>query len=320
MTELILGQRPVLSVFELLGSNEDDMTYALGYSLNKSESFLKLFLESFGIQKQQGIYKIHLQKHHRNDKGFSDIEIWHDEKRLLIIEAKKGWRIPSIEQLTKYTSRFQKNDFPVKIGVISDCSEIYALQYHPNLYKHTSWKQVLQLSYHAYTFTSSLLEKNQLTEFSTYLSKLVSMDRIKSNMVFCVSLNNNKVQGSEATFIEIVTKYLKYFFPYGRNGWPSEAPNYVAFRFGGELRSIHKIEKFEVNDNLHTSMPDVIADTNPDKHFFFHLGPPIKPSHTVKNGGIWPNGRIWCMLDTLLTSQTIEEAHKITNDRIEKGE
>lgn len=320
MTELILGQRPILSVFELLGSNEDDMTYALGYSLNKSEAFFELILASFGIQKQNEHYKILLQRHHKSDQGYSDIEIWLDEKRLLIIEAKKGWIIPSKEQLAKYASRFQNTDFPVKIGVISDCSAIYTKQYLQDHYMHSSWKDILQLSNRAYTLTNSLLEKNQLSEFSTYLSKLVSMDRIKSNMVFCVSLNNSKVQGSEATFIEIVTKYQKYFFPYGRNGWPSEAPNYVAFRFGGELRSIHKIENYEVNNNLHDSMPDVIKDTNPDKHFFFHLGPPIKPCHTVKNGSIWPNGRIWCMLDTLLTCQTIEEAHKLTNLRLEEGE
>lgn len=59
-------------------------------------------------------------------------------------------------------------------------------------------------------------------------------------------------------------------------------------------------------------MPDVIEDGN---FFVYKLGPAIIPPKEVKNGEIYPNGRVWAMLDTLLTSDTISEARDISKNR-----
>ena len=64
--------------------------------------------------------------------------------------------------------------------------------------------------------------------------------------------------------------------------------------------------------NLHNEvaeMPDVTEDGN---FFVYKLGPAIVPPKEVKNGKIYPNGRVWAMLDTLLTSDTISEARDIS--------
>ena len=52
-------------------------------------------------------------------------------------------------------------------------------------------------------------------------------------------------------------------------------------------------------------------------HFLYHLGPAIRPPNPVKNGKIYPSGRVWCALDTLLTSATVSEARDITSARLE---
>jgi len=59
-------------------------------------------------------------------------------------------------------------------------------------------------------------------------------------------------------------------------------------------------------------MPDEIWET---EHFIFELGPTIVPSKTVKTGNIYRNVRVWAMLDTLLTCDTISEARDLSNTR-----
>ena len=59
-------------------------------------------------------------------------------------------------------------------------------------------------------------------------------------------------------------------------------------------------------------MPDVECDMD---HFVYKLGPAIKPAHIVKTGKLYPTGRVWAMLDTLLTSDTISEARDISYAR-----
>lgn len=49
-----------------------------------------------------------------------------------------------------------------------------------------------------------------------------------------------------------------------------------------------------------------------DPHFIYTLSPAIIPSKEIKTGNIYPNGRVWCHLDTLLTCDTISEARELT--------
>ena len=56
-------------------------------------------------------------------------------------------------------------------------------------------------------------------------------------------------------------------------------------------------------------MPDEECDTD---YFVYTLGPAIKPIHTVKTGKLYATGRVWAMLDALLTADTIKEASEIS--------
>jgi hypothetical protein len=48
----------------------------------------------------------------------------------------------------------------------------------------------------------------------------------------------------------------------------------------------------------------------------YRLGPAITPGKTVKTGKIFRNGRVWAMLDTLLTCDTISDARDLTQARL----
>jgi hypothetical protein len=137
--------------------------------------------------------------------------------------------------------------------------------------------------------------------------------------VFVVSLGNDVPDGWHISWIDIVKKRSLYFHPVGINGWPKVPPTYIAFRYYGELQSIHHIEDYEVLTNLQKSIPELpLEEWEP--HFLYKLGPAFRPDHPVPTGTIWANGRKWCMLDTLFTAKTIWEAAKITQQRDELAE
>lgn len=117
--------------------------------------------------------------------------------------------------------------------------------------------------------------------------------------------------------MDIVIKRNYYFHPIGINGWPKEPVNYIAFRYDGKLQSIHHVEDYTVFTNPNEYI-DEIPDDNWHPCYLYTLGKPIIPSTEVKNGKIYPSARVWCMIDTLFTCDTIYEASYVSKKRKEK--
>jgi hypothetical protein len=137
------------------------------------------------------------------------------------------------------------------------------------------------------------------------------MQDVQSNWVYVVSLSGNEVADDGLTWIDIVEKHRRYFHPVGKRGFPKEPPNYVAFRYWGQLQSIHHIDSFEVSTNPHDYFPQLPDDWDWEDtpHYVYSLGPEIRPGHVVKNGpSVVRSARVWAMLDLLLTCETITEA------------
>ncbi len=85
---------------------------------------------------------------------------------------------------------------------------------------------------------------------------------------------------------------------------------------GGEkLQSIHHIESYDVTRNLHTEFEEMPDEKCAEDYFVYKLGPAIKPDHVVKTGNLYATGRVWAMIDTLLTANSISEARDISKER-----
>lgn len=178
-----------------------------------------------------------------------------------------------------------------------------------------SWKDVYKYSEAAYR-RSNHAEKHLLIELQTYLGGLMTMQNKDSNLVFVVSLGSSKIEGSDLTWIDVVEKKERYFHPMGQNGWPKTPPNYIAFRYHGKLQSIHHIEGYKVLTDLSSRIPEIpYASWMETPHFLYKLGKGFAPSKEVKTGNIYRNGRVWCMLDTLFTCDTISDARDETKRR-----
>lgn len=314
----------ISSIFQLLGEKENDITLSMAWTLARCPEFLKkLVFHITGVTPDPDQVTIMNQRYDAA-AGITDIEITDHRFFHIIIEAKRGWQLPGSDQLTKYSLRtdFIKSKAPKKyIVTLSECSADYARVYLPftkvnNIpIKHLPYSNVYQMVADAIP-ASSHEGKHLLWQFLEYLKGIMTMQKSDSNMVYVVALGSNRPENCCLTWIGIVTQHHKYFHPVGGHGWPKEPPNYIAFRYHGQLQSIHHVDSYVVTRNMHdevSDMPDEVWDTD---HFVYRLGPAITPNKTVKTGKLFRNGRVWAMIDTLLTCDTISEARDLTQSRL----
>jgi hypothetical protein len=257
--------------------------------------------------------------------GRTDVEIEAGDLHL-IVEAKRGWNLPSSDQLELYAPRFAPGRQPV-IGVISECSAEFA---DPRLpaqaggvpVDYLPWSRVVQIVRDvAETGGVGHAEKRLLRELLRYLKGVMTLQDPTSNMVYVVSLGAAELFGSGLSFADIVTELNVYFHPVGggRGGWPKTPPNYLGFRFHGRLQRICHVESYDVLLRPWDTVPALQGkpDWPEQQHFLYHLGPPIAPAQEVKGGKVTRSLRVWAALDLLLTSETVSEARDRTRERIE---
>lgn len=324
MGELYAYGNKVTNVFQLIGTLEDDITKSIAWAFCNCPEFIKnIVYEILNINITPKKVRIKYQEYEK-DKGRTDLELTDDDLFYIIIEAKRGWILPGKDQLVLYSKRrsiVQSSARHKAIVSMSECSEVYA-----NLYlsikqvsgmpvMHLSWKRIYELADNSISGSNNV-QKNLLRELMKYLGGLMTMQTQESNWVFVVSLATSKPEDCDWTWIEIVQKHMKYFHPLGGNGWPKEPPNYIAFRYYGQLQSIHHIEDYVITKNLHDEIPEMPDNVKNSDYFVYKLGPAIVTSKVVKTGNIYASGRKWAMLDTLLTSDTIAEACNISKVRI----
>jgi hypothetical protein len=328
LSELNISKNSCTGVFGLNGYDENSATYALGWVLSKSQNLLRSFITS-SIGNNTSIdlknVTIDLQKH-GPDKGFTDLEIKQEGVFHIIVEAKKLWSLPIKRQLSKYTSRFSlsghssENERQVLV-TLSAASIEYAERRQASEVDafpvvHYSWTDLNNIVSEARTKTNSYEEKLWLRELTAHLKGYITMTSPTDNRAYCVVISSGTIgTNSSYTWLDVINKESHYFHPVGGNGWPVSPPNYVAFRTDGNLMSVHHVDSYEVTDDLkliNKNWPSVSED-----HFVYNLGPAMKPTQPLKNGGIYPSGRIWCALDTLLSGafETIAEARDETQRR-----
>ena len=314
---LFIHNEEVNSLFEILGEEENDLTYSLGYVLSQCPRLLKEIINQVfkNIRFSNAVIKL---QESGNDAGFTDFEIIIYNEYFFIIEAKMGWTLPDTNQLKKYLSRFREFKKTKRAFIVlSDCTEEYFKQeYVDSLYgipiKQLTWTDVILLIDEVYHNVSNR-QKILLHELKEYLKEVVIMENHESNKVFVVSLAGDQPYWSELSWKDFVYKRNFYFYPQGKN-YPKIPPNYIAFRYDGRLQSIHHVEKYLVVQDVHKYIPE-IKKGKIKNHFLLYLGEPFEPRKELPNGNIYSSGRLWCMLDTLFTSKTVKEASEITKKR-----
>lgn len=313
------------SVFALLGQDENSATYALGWTLAKCPSLLTSFLNRV-IEQPLGAdaeVQIELQRSH-DAGGFTDIEVIAPNLLHVIIEAKRDWLLPSEEQLSRYRQRLRPDAF-AHTGLISlsAASAEYASRRLPPFLDavrvaHLSWAEVQGLARIALRQATKPELRIWLSHLDRHLGAFVSMQNPQDNQVLVVVLSADPIRATDTyTWIDVVERDRRYFHPYGKH-WPTLPPNYIGFRYGGQLRSVHHIEHYEVVDRL-TDVDPRWPDSD-GAHMVYRLGPPMTPATTVANGAIYRAAHAWCAIDTLLSGAflTLSDARDETNRRLNR--
>ncbi len=203
MPDLLLHGRRIDSIFHLLGEHENDITYSVAWALAQSSCFLAAFLrKTIGLSGDESNVVIRLQQHEKSG-GITDIEIESPGKFFVIVEAKRGWNLPSRRQLEGYAHRSSfavRNKAVRRILALTECSPEHAVQHLEARRLNgveilpISWKEMAQLAAQAKRECSHA-EKRLLDELLTYLRGLMTMQNIDSNWVYVVSLGSGTPEG-----------------------------------------------------------------------------------------------------------------------------
>lgn len=315
------------NVFELMGKNENSATFALAWTLEQSPRLARILCSKiFSGRIPEPEPEIQVQAHGK-DKGFTDIEIrWGDEFHV-VIEAKVGWVPAGKGQLLRYKSRFNleklqaSNVALVSVSAATESiartrlvEEIEGIQV-----KHLSWGALRMLAKQAHAVVTTYEEKLWLRQLTDHLSSYAAMNRVRDNKVYVVSLGSGPMKkGGKETWIDVVVKDGRYFHPVG-NHWPAQPPNYIGFRYKGQLQSVHRIEKFEVVTDVSEINESWVKTSR--AHFVYVLGPAIRPAKKLEAGtnadSVKQSARVWCAIDTLLSGEfdTLGEARDATKKR-----
>jgi len=317
--DIRLHARAIESIFELLGTKENDITYSLGWALAQCDAFRKAFVSVLFPERSVVVESVWLQTHQAGS-GITDVEL-RGPSLHVIIEAKRGWALPGKAQLKQYAARLAGAGREDRMLVtMSECSLDYGALYSQDSIdgipvRHFSWNSIHKLSR---ATNGTHAEKRLLKEFRTYLERIVKMQNQSSNLVYVVSLGGDTPTWSTLNWQQFVNDRKLYFHPVGGNGWPKEPPNYIAFRYAGKLQTIHHVDDWKIVTDMDAAVPEIRSGKTWFPHFLYTLGEPIRPAKVVKTGSIFRNGRVWAMLDLLLTCETIAQARDQTKQRLKE--
>lgn len=202
MAELVLGREPVHTVFDLLGRKENDLTYSLGWAFANVSAFLDSVLRDVFETDPSHVEEIILQK--VDSGGITDVEVI-STRAHLIIEAKRGWVLPTERQLGQYAPRLTATARPLKrLLALTECSNEFASRHLPGRVKgqkvgHRSWSEVIAHAQRATSGVGTHQERHLARQLVRYLKGVTTMQDPTSNIAYCVSLGPSYPEGWPVT-------------------------------------------------------------------------------------------------------------------------
>jgi hypothetical protein len=312
MTTLTRHGGDVDSVFDLLGRNENDLTAALGFALSHCPPLASALIERVWPGHASQLAEAHFALEVRGEVGRTDLEV-RLPTGVLILEAKRGWLLPTKSQLTQYVDRIIQHGDGALV-TLSQASAPLAATQLPSAINgvpvvHLSWRDVLADISSAQPDCRGR-QRFWLDELRTYLKGVIRMRSIADSWTYCVVLNDDRPGGKGApSFKEYVTEGMCYFHPYGEGGWPTEPPNFMAFRWDGKVQRIHRVLQSEVIPSIRDRFPKHQPGKESDRaHAVYQLGPRLPPLEPIPSGTTYRAARLWVLLDQLQTAPTLKDA------------
>lgn len=312
--------REIISPFGLLGSDENALSFALGYTLQQTPNLLHWFLKEIGIKgiRRSSLknVRIDLQRHRSGDTkaGITDIEIRLPGSFHIIIEAKIGLGIPSIDQCQKYLPRF--NDDPEPVQMLITLVESADQSFVDDYIRQDSRLQNKLVGFHWSQLIPEcirlMLSKKANTQNTEWVRHLYDFMDQEFNMkaftteVWLLSVSTKPLWPDGLSFWDIHQKYHLYF----DQKHHTVRPLYIAFRVDGVVESIYRVLEIEHSVPTIDQVPELINLKEEWPHLpytIWHFGPAIPLPNPLRTGSGMYNRRVRCDLDLLLTCETVQE-------------
>ncbi len=172
---------PVQSIFRLIGSDEDALTFALGFLLAHDYNFCANFVRRLRVAPRRSLSRgcsVHLQEVTDADFGRRDIVI-EDGGMRIVIEAKIGGAEPTAGQLLKYVA--EDNLWKQKTGGVVALTQVaLAAATRENVqaklsngirFSNVQWHEVIDLALSHRPSDDSEVSRYLIDEFIRYVRK-----------------------------------------------------------------------------------------------------------------------------------------------------
>ena len=320
MNTLTAYDRKIKTPFGLLGTNENALTFSLGYLYSVCPEFLRKTLYKLDIKNLRHTrfadIEISLQKNRAEDKhGITDIEIRLPGMFHIIIEGKIGFGVPRIEQCEQY---FSELDEPVKrLAILQNAEHSHWVERYKK--SNPAFKGKLSGLYWAELLEDaiSLLRANPESSIEGYwLRNFIKFAKEEYNMgsytheVWIVSTNKKEWWPGGLSFHDIHTKNGKiYFWSHGK--FANRKPLYIASRCGG-FDSIQKVLKIEHDVTPVSIVPELKKVRGGDNwqnlpSTIWYLSDPIPLGRKIRTGAGMFNDHVTCDFDLLLPCDSVLE-------------
>jgi len=319
---LFLHGKQIFSDYQLIGSDENALTFALGHCLSRDRKFLSAFLKKCQFKGVTSDAEVHLQKKEREskkkrDSGIVDLEIIIHDRLQLIVEAKVGGDYPTIDQIRKYIKRLDRGieSKVIVLTVITDDKAKNNLrrQFRKKI-GFLIWSDILGLSKKLAVQDDSTFN---LRTLSTFMKEVYDMSINAQEEVWIVPLSI-KWKAKSADIIVADFHVQHRFWVMG--DWRTRRSIYMGFRYNGYLKYIGRIMRIDrglKSSEIVPKFPKISREFWPEKNGPFdvvRLEKLIPFPQKLRSGNIH-NRHVYCDFDLLLTSDSILEAESRMKER-----
>jgi hypothetical protein len=314
---LYVHNRLINSPFGLLGTDENALSFALGYTFQQCLPLLQWFHKQVGVA---GLYRSSLQQARidlqksATGQGITDIEIHLPGHLHVIVEAKIGLAVPTIDQCRKYLPRFKITSEPIQklVAVVQSPDQTFVKDYGQQD-KHLSkrlvrfiWPRLVPECIRLMMGSSLAPEEREWIRcFYNFLDQEFGMKAFTTE-VWILAISTEALWPNGMSHWDIHQKY-RLWWDYKEH---SVRPLYIAFRVDGVVDSIYRVSRVEHAIPIIDSVPELQKCKKYDftaPATIWHFGPPVPLASPLKTGGGMYNRRVRCDLDLLLTCGSVQE-------------
>lgn len=324
--------RMVETPFGLLGTDENALTFALGYTMQQCPRLLQMFLRDIGLRgfRLNSLLKaeIRLQKHRK--EGITDIEIRLPSRVHLIIEAKVGLNIPTLVKCKEYIEALKASkEKQRKLVILLEADTIPTLDLYRRQDKDCKefllafqWIKVLEMRNNLLNeFPENRNEGKWIRAFYDFLEKEFEMKSYTTE-VWIVPASMKPLWEGGWSFYDTHIKG-KIYYRTKKDRHTNQKPLYIALRTAGKVKTIQRvliiehevppIERLPLLNGTHASW-------GREPHTIWHLSEPTLLPQPIPTGDPLMRARhVFCDLDILISSSSIKEVEQRMKQRHSTG-